>query len=95
MCTPGLSRLCPILTSSSVALCSAEDISQTTTEVSDTSSFLEGDSADSNSWCDSTCLTELEQLSHELANKGPQQAEVELRSVYRGHKGAAAGQIRA
>ena len=59
----------------------AENTSYSTTEVSDTSSFLEGDSADSNSWSDSNCLSELEQLSHELANKGPQQAEVELRCV--------------
>ncbi|ELT93270.1 hypothetical protein CAPTEDRAFT_227272 [Capitella teleta] len=61
---------------------SFEDVSHTTTEVSDTSSFMEGDSADSSSISDSNCLSELEQLSHELANRGPHQSEVELRYLF-------------
>ena len=61
---------------------SPEEGSTGATEQSDTSSALgELDGYDSVSWSDSLCLSELEQLSLELANKGAPQSEVELRWV--------------
>ena len=54
------------------------------TEQSDTSGGSgpgEMESIDSNSWGDALCLSELEQVTQELANKGPQQSEVQLRLV--------------
>ena len=52
------------------------------TEGSDSNSLTaDTEMTDSTVWADSFCLSELEHLSHELANKGPQQSEVELRLV--------------
>lgn len=53
----------------------------TLTEFSDSNSLAaETDATDSSSlWADSMCLSELEHLSRELANKGPEQSEIELR----------------
>ncbi len=57
--------------------------SHTATEQSDTSSFPgETESGDSSSWSETLGLSELEQVSAELANKGPAQSELELRLVY-------------
>ena len=55
-----------------------DDTSLAATEQSDNSSALEEtESGDTGS--DSLNLAELEQLSHELANKGPAEADLQLR----------------
>ncbi|KAK2191888.1 hypothetical protein NP493_43g02028 [Ridgeia piscesae] len=64
---------------------STDDWSHATTEQSDTSSAL-GDLDNSDMSCadssDILCLSVLDQLSQELANKGPAQSEVELRYLF-------------
>ena len=55
-------------------------MSHTNTEVSDTSSALgEMELSDNSGSSDTLCLSALEQLTQELANKGPPQSELELR----------------
>ncbi len=57
-----------------------DDTSIAATEQSDNSSAMEEmDSADVSLGADSLNLAELEQLSQQLANKGPPQAEAQLR----------------
>ena len=58
-----------------------DTLSIVNTEVSDTSSALgDVETGETTSLVNGSAgLSELEQLSHELANKGPPQSEVELR----------------
>lgn len=50
----------------------------------DSSSVMggEADSVDSSGWSDVVGLTDLEQISWELANRGPLQSDVKLRQVF-------------
>ena len=60
----------------------SEDTSSyaTVMEFSESSSSVMGEEIpESTSYMDLVSLTQLEQLSHELANRGPRQSEVELR----------------
>ena len=61
---------------------SADDSSLATVEMSDTSSLLGEYEYFVDSSSMETLSAELEILSHEVANKGPQQSELELRLVY-------------
>ena len=49
----------------------------------DSSSLMggEAESVDSSGWSDLVGLTDLEQISWELANRGPPQSDVKLRQV--------------
>ncbi len=62
---------------------SMDEISLTPTDTSDNSSTHgDPDMSDSNGPADALCLSELERVSQELANKGPTQSEHELRYLF-------------